>query len=233
MENKKYKTVMRLARFLAQAGIASRRRAEDIIKAGRVKVNGQVVKNLASQVSSQDKIELDNKLLAQDKKVYYLLNKPKGYVSSARDPHNSKNVLSLVPKNPRVFPVGRLDKDSQGLLLMTNDGDFAYQLTHPKFLCQKTYLVKVNKEMDSNIKSKLEKGMKFSEGLARADKVKILAKNELEIVLHQGFNRQIRRMMAELGYKVIFLKRIKQGNFSLGNLPEGKYRPLKLEEIKK
>ena len=224
---------MRLARFLAQAGIASRRQAEKIIEAGRVKINGQLVKNLASQVSLQDKIELDGKILVVEKKVYYLLNKPKGYVSSVKDPHNPKNILSLVPKIPRVFPVGRLDKDSQGLIILTNDGDFAYQLTHPKFLCQKTYLVKVNKEIDTSLKSKLEKGLKFSEGLAKADRVKILAKNELEIVLHQGFNRQIRRMLAELDYKVIFLKRIKEGNFSLGNLPEGKYIQINEKEIKK
>ncbi|MDD5749323.1 MAG: S4 domain-containing protein [Patescibacteria group bacterium] len=140
MEKKVYKKsieTMRLARFLAQAGVASRRKAEDIVKTGRVKINGKIVVNLASQVSLQDKIELDGKILAVDKKVYYLLNKPKGYVSSVKDPHNPKNILSLVPKSTRVFPVGRLDKDSQGLIILTNDGDFAYQLTHPKFLCQK------------------------------------------------------------------------------------------------
>lgn len=223
---------VRLAKFLAEAGIASRRKSEELIKAGHVKIAGQVVTNVATNVfQNQKDISVDGKNLNIDKKVYYLVNKPIGYICSLSDPHNDKKVVDLVPNTPKVFPVGRLDKNSKGLVLLTNDGDLAYKLSHPKFKVQKTYLVSVSKELDKKIVSKLTHGVKLEEGLAKADRVKILGKDKLEIIIHQGWKRQIRRMLKELGYNVLSLTRVSEGKLNLDNLDSGKYRELKLKDI--
>jgi 23S rRNA pseudouridine2605 synthase len=223
---------VRLAKFLSAAGVASRRKAEEIIKQGRVKIDGQVIKDVATNVDSDAKnIEYNDKPIAIENKVYYLLNKPVGYICSVEDPHNSQIVLSLVPKQPKVFPVGRLDKNSQGLLLLTNDGDLAYQLTHPKFEVQKTYLVKVNKKLDKKIVAALKQGVVLEEGLAQADKVKIFNDHELILSIHQGWKRQIRRMLEELGYRVSVLTRISEGKLNLDQLASGKYKVLNKEDI--
>ena len=223
---------IRLAKFLSTAGIASRRKAEELIKQGKISVNGHIVKDVATNVDadSQD-IKFNNKVVGVEDKVYYLLNKPVGYVCSAKDPHNDKTVLSLLPAKPKVFSVGRLDKNSQGLLLLTNDGDLAYQLTHPKFEVSKTYLVKVNHKLDKKIATSLKQGMFLEEGLAQADKVEVINNHELLISIHQGWKRQIRRMMDELGYKVNTLTRISEGKLNLDQLASGKYKILKKEEI--
>lgn len=226
------KKTVRLAKFLAEAGIASRRRSEELIRSGQVKIGGQVVSDVATNVFLHQKdISVANKPVLVENKVYYLLNKPLGYVSSVKDPYNSQTVIDLVPKSPKVFPVGRLDKNSKGLIILTNDGDLAYKLTHPKFEVKKTYLVAVNKNLDKKIISQLKRGIKLEEGLAQADKVVVLGNKKLEIVIHQGFKRQIRRMLEELGYQVESLTRIREGKLILDNLPSGKYRKLKLEDI--
>lgn len=226
------KSTVRLAKFLAEAGVASRRRAEELIKSGQVKIAGRIVDQVATEVSlGQKNITVANKPALIENKVYYLLNKPIGYVSSVSDPHNSQTVVDLVPKVPKVFPVGRLDKNSQGLLILTNDGDLAYRLTHPKFEVKKTYLVSVNKKLDKKIISLLKRGIKLEEGLAKADSVTVFGEKKLEIVIHQGFKRQIRRMLEELGYQVKSLTRIREGKLSLDNLASGQCRKLKLEDI--
>jgi len=226
------KNSVRLAKFLAEAGIASRRKSEELIKAGKVKIAGQVVTNVATNVlQNQTDISVDGKVLNIDKKVYYLVNKPLGYICSLSDPHNDKKVVDLVPKTPKVFPVGRLDKNSKGLVLLTNDGDLAYKLSHPKFKVKKTYLVSVNKELDKKIVSTLQRGVKLEEGLAKADRVKVLGRDKLEIIIHQGWKRQIRRMLTELGYNVLSLTRVSEGKLNLDNLDSGKYRELKLKDI--
>jgi len=223
---------MRLAKFLAEAGLASRRKSEELIRAGRVKIAGVVVDDVATNVlASQSDIAVDNKKVILEKKVYYLLNKPEGYICSLSDPHNDKSVVDLVPKHPRVVPVGRLDKDSAGLLLLSNDGELIYQLTHPKFEISKTYLVTVGGELDRGIVRTLKQGVLLPEGLARADKVRILDKNRLEIVIHQGWNRQIRRMLGAEGLRVLELIRIAEGRLELGNLASGEYRQLKRGDI--
>lgn len=225
---------IRLAKFLAEAGVASRRKAEEIIKQGRVTIAGKVVKDVATTVSdTSSNIKVDNKSLNKEKKVYYLLNKPVGYVCSVRDPHNKQTVVSLVPKSPKVVPVGRLDKNSQGLLLLTNDGELAYELTHPKFEVKKVYQVTVNKELSKDIVNILVKqGVKLEEGLAKADKVKIVGPKELEIVIHQGWKRQIRRMLTKAGYSTVKLVRVAEGKLKLGNLEAGKYKILSKSDIK-
>lgn len=226
------KNTMRLAKFLAESGIASRRKSEEIIISGRVEIAGQVVDDVTTNVlPGQTDITVDNKKIILEEKVYYLLNKPVGYISSLKDPHNTKTVVSLVPKQPRVVPVGRLDMDSSGLLLLTNDGELTYQLTHPKFEVSKTYLATVNKELDKNIISVLKKGVQLSEGLAKADQVKILNEKQLEITIHQGWNRQIRRMLGEAGLRVTALVRIAEGKLKLDDLAIGKYKILKKEDI--
>lgn len=223
---------IRLAKFLAQAGVASRRKAEDLILAGKVKVGREIVQKLSTTVSLDDKdIRVNNKLVVLEPKVYYLLNKPVGYICSVSDPHNDKNVLALVPKFPAVYPVGRLDKNSQGLLLLTNDGDLTYKLTHPKFKVSKKYLVRVDKILSDNVVKKLKNGIKLEEGLAKADQVKIKSKFELEIVLHQGWKRQIRRMLEVLGFEVKELTRLGEGKLNLDNLEIGKYKIINKKDI--
>ncbi|PWB38697.1 MAG: pseudouridine synthase [Parcubacteria group bacterium] len=224
---------IRLASFLAKCGVASRRKSEVIIESGRVKIAGGVVTDVATNVSPDaTDVSLDNKLLQPDFKVYYLLNKPRGYVCTVTDRYNPQTVLSLVPKLPKVFPVGRLDKESQGLLLLTNDGDLAFKLTHPKFEIKKTYIVRIDRPFTEEMAGQLLKGMKFNEGWARADAVENKGNGYIQIVLHQGFKRQIRRMLDELGCNVLTLIRQSEGKLDLGNLPLGQYRILSKEEIK-
>jgi 23S rRNA pseudouridine2605 synthase len=221
----------RLAKVIANRGLASRRSAEVLISSGKVKVNGEIVREVVTLVDANDEIVVAGKKVETVKKVYYLLNKPVGYICSKSDPHNSKNVMSLVPRQPAVYPVGRLDKDSQGLLLLTNDGDLTFKLTHPKFHFSKTYLVVVDIDVDAKTVAKLKNGVRLEEGLAKADKVVLKNKRSLEIVLHQGWNRQIRRMLEIFGLKVISLTRISEGKLSLKNLPLGKFKKISISEI--
>ncbi|MCD4760550.1 rRNA pseudouridine synthase [bacterium] len=223
---------IRLAKFLAEAGVASRRKAEELIKQGKVRIGNKIIKDVASNVDSDSEdVHVNNKKVSINKKVYYLLNKPVGYISSVSDPHNKQTVLDLVPKHPKVFPVGRLDKDSQGLLLLTNDGDLTYHLTHPKFKVAKTYVVKTDKKIEQDLAKILKKGIRLREGLAKADKVKIISPYKLEIVIHQGWKRQIRRMLENSGYQAVQLIRQSEGKLKLGNLATGKYQKLKLKDI--
>lgn len=224
---------MRLAKFLAVCGLASRRQAEVLISGGLVKVNGQVVTKLSTQIEiDHDQVEVRGRILKIENKVYYLLHKPVGYLSSVQDPHHQKLVTNLVPTSPKVWPVGRLDKDSRGLLLLTNDGDLTYLLTHPKHAVKKVYQVELNKIIDAKLLSKLKQGVDLEEGLAQVDSIKKISNTSLEITIHQGWNRQIRRMLAACGYKVLDLIRIKEGSLSLGDLGVGEYRILNKEEIK-
>ena len=226
------KNSIRLAKFLAEAGIASRRKSEELIKAGQVKIAGEVVDNVATNVlADQDNITVNDEKVSIEKKVYYLLNKPVGYISSLSDPHNDKLVVDLVPEKPRVVPVGRLDMDSSGLLLLTNDGELTHQLTHPKFEVSKTYVATVNKDLDKNIVAILKKGVYLPEGLAKADEVRILDDRNLEVVIHQGWNRQIRRMLGAEGLRVTELVRVAEGRLKLADLPIGDYIELKKQDI--
>lgn len=228
------KKQIRLASYLAKCGLASRRQAENFIIAGQIKVDGKVIKDLSCKViAGENKVTYKNKNIALENNVYYLLNKPTGFVSTVKDQHQEQTVISLVPQSPRVFPVGRLDKDSQGLLLLTNDGDLTYRLTHPKFEIKKTYLVQTDRPIKASDREKLIKGLEFPEGLAQADKIVNHSNKEVLITLHQGFNRQIRRMLGALGYQVLSLTRVSEGSLKLGDLALGKYRLLTKAEIDK
>ncbi len=226
-------SLIRLVKFLSDGGVASRRQADKLISSGQITVNGEKVTSLGSKIDpNKDKVYFKGQLIKSADKVYYLLNKPVGYICSVKDPHNKKTVLSLVPASPKVWPVGRLDMDSQGLLLLTNDGDLTFQLTHPKFVVHKIYQVKVNKIIDPADLTKLKQGVRLTEGLAKADQVAVKGKQELLISIHQGWKRQIRRMLASLGYQVMSLVRLSEGDLTLDNLPTGKYKILQRKDIK-
>ncbi|MBI2448024.1 rRNA pseudouridine synthase [Candidatus Microgenomates bacterium] len=235
---------VRLNKFLASSGVSSRRGAEELMKNSQVSVNGVVVTEMGFQVDTeQDRIFVGGKQVQMEgEKVYYLLNKPVGYITTSLDPFGRKKAVDLVPKNPRVFSVGRLDHDTSGALLFTNDGDLANKLTHPRYEKEKEYLVSGRfKIQDSrfknigSIRNEFIKGVELKEGLAKADKVEIVKESgdrvELKIVLHQGWNRQIRRMCEVLGLEVLSLKRIRFGHLSLGDLGKGRYKKLTKKEI--
>src|SRR3989338_2466610 len=213
-----------LQQFLSTAGLAPRRAATDLIKQGRVKVNHKPAELGIKIDPKKDRIEYQGKIIkAPEEKVYYLVNKPIGCTSTVKDRHALKKVVDLVPKVPKVWPVGRLDKDSHGLIILTNDGDLTNKLTHPKFKHEKEYIITINKAVTQDLLSKLSKGVKLEEGLARADKINKLDENKLSITLHQGWKRQIRRMLGKCGYRVIDLQRIRVDKIKLGNLRIGLY----------
>lgn len=223
---------IRLAKYLAQAGIAARRKAELLILAGRVSVNGQVEKNVATNIDPKvDEIKFDGHKLQTENKVYYVLHKPVGYVCSLEDAHNKNKVTDLLPAEEKIWPVGRLDKDSSGLLILTNDGELTNLMTHPRYAKPKKYQVIVNKKFVVHDAKLLESGIELEEGLARVDKIKIISDNNIEITLHQGWKRQIRRMLSAVGYRVISLVRVQEGKLILGDLLLGQYKKINRDDI--
>jgi len=228
---------MRLQVFLSHSGICSRRQAMDIIKEGRVKVNGRKVVEPSTPVdSSSDKVYLDDKEVKQKSYLYILFNKQKGYVTTKLQQSFQKTIYDSLPQKFRhLSPVGRLDKNTEGLLLLTNDGDVAYKLTHPKFDIDKTYFVRISGKLENNHRLQLERGViidRKKTALAKITPVKWL-KNQtaLKITIHEGRKRQIRLMFSEMGYKVLYLKRLSQGPLQLGEVGPGCWRPLNQKEI--
>ncbi len=225
--------MMRLAKYLALAGVASRRQAEEYIKAGKVTVNGKIHRDVAQQIDEHnDVISYAGRKLEGEKKVYYALYKPVGYLSASRDQHSDKVVTHLVPLRPTVYPVGRLDKDSEGLIILTNDGDLAYQLSHPKFVVTKEYEVELNRPFDEADGIKLLNGIKLTEGVAKVDAVRKVGARRIVIKLHQGWNRQVRRMLGSLNYEAMTLKRVAHGPIRLERLKVGTHRLLKASDFK-
>ena len=228
---------MRLQKLISQAGLASRRQAEKWIEAGAVKVNG-VPANLGDRADlSVDQVEVNGQLLTTaEEKVTVLLNKPRGYVSTLSDPENRRLVIDLVSDIPqRLFPIGRLDYNTEGLLLLTNDGELAQQISHPSHHVDKTYLVKVRGDVSSVMIKKLEKGLLLDDGKTAPAKVKIVRKVGLnswfELKIHEGKNRQVRRMCEALGLSVVRLKRIRLNFLDLDGVETGRYRRLSRSEI--
>lgn len=224
---------MRLQKFLAHCGVASRRKCEQYIKKGRVKVNGKIIKELGYKINPErDKIEFDHHTVYQyEKEVYILLNKPVGYITTVKDQFHRKTVMDLIDNiDERIYPIGRLDYDTEGLLLMTNDGILTYHLTHPKHEIEKEYIAwlkGIPTEEKINI---FKNGLKIEDYTTSAANFIILKKSKgnalVKIIIHEGRNRQIRKMCDKIGYPVISLKRIKMGEISLGDLPVGKWRYL-------
>jgi 23S rRNA pseudouridine2605 synthase len=232
MKTQKISNQERLAKYLAQAGIASRRKSELLILAGQVMVNGQVEKNVATNVDPEkDVVKVHGREILAEKKVYYILNKPIDYVCSLFDTHNKKKVTDLIKSREKIWPVGRLDKDSCGLLVLTNDGELTNLLTHPRYESKKTYHVTLSKTFNNQDARALKNGVELEEGLAQFDQIKIIDERNIEVILHQGWKRQIRRMMEEIGNKVIHLERIQEGKLVLGDLPRGEYRQINRSDI--
>lgn len=227
----------RLQKVIAQAGAASRREAERLIEAGRVIVNGQVAELGQGADPDIDSILIDGRPLPRaQKKVYLLLNKPVGYVTTARDPEGRPTVLDLVPQDgERVFPVGRLDLTTEGLLLLTNDGDLAYRLTHPRHEIEKTYLVRVRGLVSTEGLERLQKGVQLEDGWtapAKVSAVRHTGRNTwFELTLHEGRNRQVRRMCEAIGHSVIRLKRVRFSFLDLRDLGVGHCRALTQDEV--
>jgi 23S rRNA pseudouridine2605 synthase len=227
----------RLQKYLAHAGVASRRKSEEIIAAGRVKVNDKVVREMGVKVSSSDKVEVDGKLIEdKEEKVYFLLHKPLGYVTTTDDQFDRKTVIDLIKTNKRVYPVGRLDYDSTGLLLITNDGEMTNRLIHPSYEVWKEYLVEIKGFLENDSIKVLENGLELSDGVTAPAKVKLETRNnhtsKVFISIREGKNRQIRRMFDKLNYEVVSLKRVKFGPLNLGRLQPGQYKTLDMNEIK-
>ena len=228
----------RLQKIIARAGIASRRAAEEMILNGRVTVDDQTITELGGKYdSSQQKICVDGKpLTLAEKKVYYLLNKPKGYLSTAKDERGRRTVLDLLPEvKERVYPLGRLDNNTEGLLLISNDGDLMNGLLHPRYKVNKTYVARVAGVPSEKLLDKLRQGIKLEDGMTAPAVVKMLETSDneakVEITIHEGRNRQVRRMFAAIGCDVRALKRVKFAGLTLKGVKRGHYRPLTDEEI--
>ncbi|HEV3444843.1 MAG TPA: pseudouridine synthase [Gemmataceae bacterium] len=227
----------RLNKFLAHAGVASRRQCDALIAAGRVMIDGAVVRDLGTQIDpDKQHVAVDHQPIHAERLVYWLVNKPRGYLCTNYDPAGRPLAIQLVPQvSQRVYTVGRLDEDSEGLLLLTNDGDLANQLMHPRFGIEKTYLVQVAGDPTPEDLKKLLQGVWISEGRVRARRIKREKKQGastwLRIVLNEGKNREIRRMLARLGHKVLRLRRIAIGPVQLGSLIAGKARRLSRPEL--
>ena len=230
----------RIQKILARAGVASRREAERMVLEGRVVVNGKVVDQAGFKADPlKDHIKVDGKrLFRPEPKITLLLNKPKGYLSTVKDPARRPTVMDLLKGVKwRVYPLGRLDFDAEGLLFLTNDGDLAYQLSHPKFSIPRTYWAKVEGVPEKEELMRLKKGVMLEDGMARAVSVHILRQMEkhswVEAVVTEGRNRLVKRMFSAIGHTVLKLKRIRFGPIRLGNLPVGQCRPLTDEEVEK
>ncbi|WP_078545982.1 23S rRNA pseudouridine(2605) synthase RluB [Litchfieldia alkalitelluris] len=229
----------RLQKLIAQAGVASRRKAEELILEGKVKVNGKVIKELGTKVTQNDKIEVNGIPLEKELPVYFLLYKPRGVISSVSDDKGRKVVTDLFPYiEQRIYPIGRLDYDTSGLLLLTNDGDFANVLMHPKYEVDKVYVAKVKGIPFREKIRQLEKGIMLEDGKTAPAKVKVLSVDKkkqtsiVEIIIHEGRNRQVRRMFEAIGHEVMKLKRERFGFLTLQGLSTGEYRELSRHEVK-
>ena len=239
MEKEAENEMMRLQKFLSEAGVASRRKSEEYILDGKVTVNGKVVNQLGIKINpKKDKVcFLGNEVNLEEEKVYILLNKPIGYVTTLKEQFGRDSVMDLVKVKQRVVPVGRLDMYTSGALILTNDGDFVYKVTHPKHEITKTYVVTVNGIIADEEIYKLQNGVYIDDYMTRPAKVKILKTDKekdisrVRIEIHEGKNRQVRKMCEAVGRKVLALHRTKIGNVNLEGLPIGKWRYLTFREV--
>ena len=229
---------MRLEKFLSESGIASRRDAKKYISVGRVTINGERVLIPGTHIApQQDEITFDGKRIrGKPRQIYLMLNKPAGYVTTVRDERGRPTVMALVRDiSDRIYPVGRLDLDTEGLLLMTNDGDFAHRILHPSHEIQKTYIAWVEGQPNRREIQRLREGVEIEEGVITSAQVSQVERRggqtQFKVVIREGKKRQIRRMFHAIGHDVVHLKRVKIGSFSLGRLPIGKYRFLTPPEI--
>lgn len=228
--------MIRLQKVLAERGVASRRAAEELIVSGRVRVDGRVARELGTRVPPDASLEVDGRAVAATpQRRYLVMNKPRGVVSTARDERGRRTVLDLLGARERLYPVGRLDADSEGLLLLTNDGELAHRLTHPSYGVPKTYLCEVPGPVAKSVARQLLAGIELDDGPAKADAFRVLdslpPKALVEVVLHEGRNRIVRRMLEAVGHPVKRLIRTQIGPIRLGDLPPGKTRRLGVPEV--
>jgi 23S rRNA pseudouridine2605 synthase len=224
---------MRLGKYLATAGVASRRASEEIVRAGRVSVAGETVTDPARDVTRDDLIEVDGRPVSTVRhRVVYALNKPAGVVSTARDPQGRPTVVTMVPQTERLYPVGRLDIDTTGLILLTNQGDLAHRLTHPRFEVEKTYRVVVAGPSlrDAQLRA-LREGVELEDGRTAPARVRRVSADTIEITIHEGRKRQVKRMCEAVGHPVKRLERVRFGPLELGDLPRGRWRKLTDDEV--
>jgi 23S rRNA pseudouridine2605 synthase len=222
---------VRLAKYLAHGGLASRRKAELIISKRRVTVGGEVVTDPARDVGAGDDVRVDGSPVGEEPREIWAVNKPAGVVSTAKEPGDRPAVVTLVDSEARLYPVGRLDADSTGLLLLTNDGELANRLTHPRYEVPKAYRVQLRRPPSESDLRKLERGIELEDGMTAPAKVRRLGEREVEIVLREGRNRQVRRMAEAVGNRVVSLRRVRFGPIALAELPEGKSRRLSADEV--
>lgn len=230
----------RLQKMIAEAGIASRRKAEELIQQGKVKVNGVVITEMGYKASYEDEIVVNGKLIEKEEKVYYLLNKPSGYICSVSDDKGRKTILECMQGiQKRIFPVGRLDYDTTGLIILTNDGEFANAMMHPRYHLPKTYEVAMDGILTDQMMMMLEKGIQLEDGKTLPAEVFLLQRKEsanrtvIQLTIREGRNRQIKRMMEYFHCKVTRLNRIQYGFLEIGNLRQGQYRKLRSYEVRK
>ena len=229
----------RLQKVIASSGVTSRRKAEELITAGKVKVNGEVVTELGTKVTDKDRIEVDNVLIAKEVKEYYLLNKPRGVVTTTKDDTDRKTVVDLIPTNARIYPVGRLDYDTTGVLLLTNDGDFANILMHPASEVEKVYMAKLKGIIKGEHINTLKDGIKLDDQVVKPSRVKLKKVDTktntcmVQITIHEGKNHQVKRMFEAVGFEVLKLKREKEAFFDLKDLQSGEFRKLTPKEVAK
>jgi 23S rRNA pseudouridine2605 synthase len=225
---------MRLGKHLAHAGIASRRASEALVADGRVTVDGAVITDPARDVSGEEAIAVDGELVrGPGTRVVYALHKPAGVVSTAADTHGRPTVVDLVPTGQRLYPVGRLDADSTGLILLTNDGDLAYALTHPRFEVPRTYRARVNGRPSERALRALREGVVLDDGRTAPAQVRMVSAHEIELTIHEGRKRQVRRMCEAVGHRVLDLRRVAFGPLRLGDLTAGRHRRLTAAEVQR
>ena len=227
----------RLQKVIANSGIASRRKAEELIKDGKVKVNGNVITELGTKVTDKDKIEVNNKPIIKEEKVYFLLNKPRGVITSTKDEHGRKTVIDLIDTDKRIYPVGRLDYDTTGAILLTNDGEFANILMHPSNKIDKVYLAKIDGIITGEAINTLKDGIILDGVKVVPSRVKLKKVNPenntsmVEVTIHEGKNHEVKRLFESVGFRVDKLTRKSVGIFDILELPSGKYRPLTHKEV--
>ena len=224
---------MRLAKYLAHCGVASRRRAEELIAAGRVRVGGRTVTDPARDVDESSAVEADGRPVTPEPREVWMVNKPAGITSTAREPGRRRAVVELVESGRRLYPVGRLDADSTGLILLTNDGELANRLTHPRYGVKRRYRVRLRRAASDAQLRRLRRGVELEDGMTAPAGVRRVSPRVLELTITEGRNRQVRRMVEAVGNEVLGLARIRFGSIDLGELPEGKARQLHPPEVRR
>ena len=224
---------MRLAKYLAHCGVASRRRADELIAQRRVRVGGETVTDPARDVGESSAVEVDGRPIVPEPREVWIVNKPAGVVSTAREPGRRTAVVELVDSERRLYPVGRLDADSTGLILLTNDGELANRLTHPRYGIERTYRVRLRRPTTQSQLRRLRNGVELEDGLTAPARLRAVSPRVVELTLTEGRNRQVRRMVEAVGNRVAALTRIRFGPLELGTLPEGRARRLRPPEVKR